>query len=345
MDLSWETQRLVLRTPLRISRGATRCKDVALVHLEHDGLVGHGEAPATAYYQQPLEVIVAALGKLGRELSAEQDPFAALVWLDAQVSRPPNLPVVHAALDAALHDWIGKRIGMPVHRFLGVPGGPFETAYTISIGAPEEAAQSADAAFAAGYRTLKLKVGLPSLDADRELVRAVRDAAPAARLLLDANGGWPTQQAAERLAALAPFEPILVEQPVAPGQLAALRELRGRTSVRIWADEDAQSAADIPGLWGAVDGVNVKLTKCGGVRQALAMIQTARAVGMGVMLGCVVCSSLGMAPSFHLAGLADYLDLDGHLLLEQDPWTGLGTATRLEPGTEAGLGVRPSPHL
>ena len=338
MQLTWETGRLSLRNPLRISRGTTSYKDVVVVRLEHAGLEGCGEAAATNYYEQPLEVIVAALGELHTEIIDLADPFAALPWLDSLARRRARQPTVVAALDAAIHDWIGKRCSQPVHRLLGAPGGPFQTAYTISLGSPGEAAAAAAAAYMAGHRILKLKVGLPTPEEDRTLVEAVRVNAPDVRLLLDANGGWPTAEARQRLIAVADFEPALVEQPLAPGQLDALRRMRAASSVPIYADEDALTAADIPRLWDVVDGVNVKLTKCGGIRPALAMIHAARAARLGVMLGCVVSSSLGLAPSVHLAGLADHLDLDGHLLLEHDPWSGLGTETRLECGGP-GLGV------
>jgi L-alanine-DL-glutamate epimerase-like enolase superfamily enzyme len=180
---------------------------------------------------------------------------------------------------------------------------------------------------------------LPLLEQDRDLVSAVRAAAPTATLYLDANGGWPPDEAPARLAALLPFQPALIEQPIAPGQLEALRRLHDVAAVPVIADEDACTARDVPRLWGAVDGVNVKLSKCGGLRQAMVMIHTARAAGLQVMLGCVVSSSLGLAPSVHLAPLADYLDLDGHLLLADDPWAGLGKDIALCSSSLPGFGV------
>jgi L-alanine-DL-glutamate epimerase-like enolase superfamily enzyme len=282
------------------------------------------------------------------ELTRLADPFAALVWLDDLAVRRAAQPAIVAAIDSAVHDWIGKRISQPVHRLLGASGGPFQTAYTISIATPEEAGAAAHTACAAGHRILKLKVGLPTPGADRDLVAAVRSAAPGAKLLLDANGGWPVDEARQRLAVVADFDPVLVEQPLPPGQLDELRTLRAFSQVPIYADEDALTPADVPRLWELVDGVNIKLCKCGGIRPALAMIHAARAAGLGVMLGCVVSTSLGLAPSVHLAGLADHLDLDGHLLLEQDPWAGIGDELELRPSGESGLGVwaiHPSPGV
>jgi L-alanine-DL-glutamate epimerase-like enolase superfamily enzyme len=344
MQLTWSVDRLGLRTPLRISRGATSFKDLVVLELEHDGLVGYGEAAATRYYRQPLDSLLAGLAELRSELSDLADPFAGLAWLDDLAMRRPDQPVLLAALDAAMHDWIGKQVWQPVHRLLGLPGGPFQTAFTLSISSPSEAAAAARVACSLGRRVLKLKVGLPTVEEDRALVAAVREAAPDASLYLDANGGWPPDEAPRRLAAVAAFRPALLEQPLAAGHLEELRAMRSTSDVPIFADEDALTAADVPRLWGVVDGINVKLTKCGGIRPALAMIHAARAAHLQVMLGCVVSSSLGMAPSVHLAGLADYLDLDGHLLLEHDPWEGLGSDTQLRLGGGPGLGIRPSTH-
>src|ERR1700737_1457094 len=131
MQLTWSVDRLALRTPLRISRGTTTFKDLVVVELEHDGLVGYGEAAATLYYRQPLDSLLVGLAELRTELDDLTDPYAGLAWLDHLVVRRGDQPVLVAALDVALHDWIGKQIWQPVHRFLGLPGGPFQTAFTL----------------------------------------------------------------------------------------------------------------------------------------------------------------------------------------------------------------------
>jgi L-alanine-DL-glutamate epimerase-like enolase superfamily enzyme len=340
MHLTWSVERFALRVPFRISRASISDKELVVVALEHDGLVGYGEAAATAYYSQEMPAIEATLSSIATLLAEWVTPFDLLCGLDGLNKRFADQPVTLAALDAAAHDWIGKRLDLPVWRFLGTgPTRHRSTALTLGIAEPDEAAAAARLAVERGAEILKLKVGLPSLDQDRDLVAAVRAAAPAATLYLDANGGWPADAAAARIAALLPFQPALIEQPIPPGQVDALRRLHATTPVPIIADEDACTARDIPRLWGAVDGVNVKLSKCGGLRQAVAMIHTARAAGLRVMLGCVVSSSLGLAPSVHLAPLADYLDLDGHLLLGEDPWAGLGDGVALSSSTLPGLGV------
>jgi L-alanine-DL-glutamate epimerase-like enolase superfamily enzyme len=339
MDLTWTLEHLPLRVPLRISRASVAVKEAVVVALEHDVLVGFGEATATSYYRQSVDSIVETLAMLRRLLIGLRDPFDALAELDGWAEQLADQPVTVAALDAAVHDWIGKRLELPMWRYLGLrPGGVRQTAFTVGIDAPDAAAAAARGVAENGCTILKLKVGLPSADDERDLVAAVRRAAPTATLYLDANGGWPVDDAERRIDALLPFAPALIEQPIAPGQPECLRRMRGH--VPIIADEDARTPCDVPRLWGAVDGINVKLAKCGGVRQALAMVHAARAAGMQVMLGCVVSSSLGLAPSVMLAPLADYLDLDGHLLLANDPWTGLGDSVALLPSEASGLGVQ-----
>ncbi|HEU4326496.1 MAG TPA: dipeptide epimerase [Roseiflexaceae bacterium] len=341
MELSWSVERLALQQPLRISRGSMSERDAVVVELRHGGLVGYGEAVASAYYRQDALAITRALAEIAPQVAALRDPFDLLGLLDEQNERRPKQCGTLAALDAAAHDWIGKTLGLPVHRLLGLdPRRLRPTALTLGITDPETAAAAAREAAARGFPVLKLKVGLPSPDHERALVAAVRAAAPEAELYLDANGGWTPDEAPERIERLLPFGPALVEQPIAPGQIERLAELSARSALPLIADEDAVLPGDVPRLWGAVAGVNIKLNKCGGIRQALRMAHAARAAGLRVMLGCMVSSSLGIAPAAQIAPLADYLDLDGHLLLRRDPWTGLGGAGgQLELAGSPGLGV------
>ena len=344
MRLTWEAQPLRLKAPFRIARSTTRSKDAVLVRLDHDGLVGYGEAVASRYYRQDLAAILDTLNDLADVITGLTDPFALRDAPDILAARCPGQTSTLAALDAAAYDWIGKRTGRPVHDLLGLasPNGR-PTALTLGIDAPEATARLARAAAASGAPILKLKVGLATLDEDRALVAEVRAGAPDATLYLDANGGWSPEDASERIAALAEFRPALVEQPIAPGQLDALARISAASPVPVVADEDANTFDDIPRLAGRVAGVNVKLIKCGGLHPALTMIRAARAAGLQVMLGCMVSSSLGIAPAAHLADLADYLDLDGHLFLAHDPWRGLDAlGGRLSLAERPGLGVERS---
>jgi L-alanine-DL-glutamate epimerase-like enolase superfamily enzyme len=242
-----------------------------------------------------------------------------------------------------VYDWVGKSMGQPVWCVLGArsPAGR-QTAISLGINAPDAVEAQARGATAEGFSILKLKVGLPDPEDDYALVAAARRGAPDAELYLDANGAWGPEEAIRRIELLIPFGLSLVEQPIAPGQLDELARVASSVPVPIVADEDAIGVEDVERLAGVVAAVNVKLVKCGGLQQGLSMIQAARQRGLGVMLGCMTASTLGMAPSVHLAGLADYLDLDGHFDLLHDPWDGIGgRAAVLRPSGAPGLGVRP----
>lgn len=341
MQLTWSSEVLRLRSPFRIARSTTVSKEAIVVRLEHNGVTGYGEAVASIYYHQSRTAIEETLTSIQQRLDQLADPFDLLAALDRLITAYPTQPAALAALDAAVHDWIGCSLGLPVHRFLGIdPHVRLITAFTLGITAPAAIEQDAAAAVAAGQPIIKLKVGLPTLAEEVALLEALRRGAPDVTLYLDANGGWTSEQANERIAVLAAYRPTLIEQPIAPGQLDALAHLSDRSPVPLFADEDALGVSSIPRLWNVVSGVNIKLPKCGGIRPALAMIHAARSGGLQVMLGCMVASSLGLAPAVQLAPLADHLDLDGHLLLAHDPWMGLsGAHGQLRLTDLSGLGV------
>lgn len=339
MELSWRTYPLELREPLRISRATMARRDAVQVSLCHDGVTGRGEVVTSAYLGLDLGGIDAQLTRI--RARAHRDPQRLLADLPSLADELAVAPGVRAAVDTAVHDLLGRRADVPVHRLLGLPGGrPVGTAYTVGLVPPDDAAAAARRLVAAGFRVLKVKAG--SAD-DLARVAAVRAAAPAARLLLDPNGGWTAEQTVRLLDAMARYGPEAVEQPIPPGTPDQLAWISARTPVPIVADEDARTVADVERLAGAVAGVNVKLAKCGGIRPALEIAAAAGRHGMDVMLGCLVASSLGIAPALHLADLARWTDLDGHLLLAHDPWTGIGGHDgSLRLSGEPGLGVAPT---
>ena len=305
------------------------------LELEHDGVVGFGEVVTSVYYG----LDVARIGELVEDLRGviENSEPADLI---AQLGEHPTAPGVRAAVDAALHDLLAKTRGVPVHELVGAPPPRrVPTACTIGITSLPESVRAAESLARRGFELIKIKVGA----GDGELARiaAIRAAAPRARLLLDPNGAWEPDQAVRMLTAAHGHGVEAVEQPIAAGTPQLLVEVARQSPVPVIADEDAADVADVRALGGGVHGVNIKLAKCGGIAAALEIITAAQESDVDVMLGCLVASSLGIAPAVHLAGHARWVDLDGHLLLAHDPWTGIGGVDGLlQPEGDTGLGVR-----
>ncbi|ANZ40573.1 dipeptide epimerase [Lentzea guizhouensis] len=323
MKVDWEVYGLELSTPLRISRSVMSRRDAVRVIVEHDGQHGHGEVVTSTYYQLDVQAITSRLNRLRPVLADADSPETALDVLHADETIPAG---VRAAVDAALHDLLGLRQNVPAHVLLGTKEWQdTPTAYTIGITAPDDAAAQAASLTERGFSLLKVKVGA---DPERDVATtvAIRAAAPDARLVLDPNGGWSPDETVRVVERLTAAGVVLdaVEQPIPPGTPDALAWVHERCPAPLIADEDAATVADVRKLAGAVDGINIKLAKCGGLRPALDIVSAAREGGLDVMLGCLVASSLGIAPAVHLAGHARWADLDGHLLLAHDPWSGIG---------------------
>ncbi len=248
-------------------------------------------------------------------------------------------PVARPLLDGALHDWIGKRLGVPLWRLLGLSPRAPHTSFTIGIDTVEGTRDRVRRALE--FRALKVKVGGAE---DLERLEAVRAEAPDATIRVDANEGWTLDAARDLMPELIRLGVEFVEQPFPAADtdsFNALKDLHPRLPVIL--DEGCQNLADVGPAAAYADGVNVKLAKSGGVREAVRMIHAARALGLHVMLGCMVESQLGVAPAAAIASLADWVDLDGHLLLAEQPFTGLRFEDgRVLPSAEPGLGVAPA---
>ncbi|MGW4893238.1 dipeptide epimerase [Kitasatospora sp. NPDC004240] len=347
MRLDVRTVRLQLAEPLRISRSVMAHRDAVQLALRHGGLTGHGEAVSSTHLRLPTSRILRELDDVRPALERFPDPEQALVELQRGDARFKELPAgVLAAVEAALLDLVGKRAGAPVHQLLGsLAPVAAPTARTIGICEPALAAVQADRLAAAGFRLLKVKAGSPDPAEDLARVRAVHEAAPAVRLLLDPNGAWTAEQALRLIPAFAEAGVEAVEQPITPGHPDALAAVAARSPLPVIADEDAVTVEDAARLAGRVQGVNVKLAKCGGVHRALRIEQALRGSGTELMLGCLAASSLGIAPAVHLADRARWVDLDGHLLLAHDPWQGIGGADgTVRTPDRGGLGVLPTPN-
>jgi L-Ala-D/L-Glu epimerase len=336
VELRATTRSLALSEEFGIARGSRTTQSVVQVELEHEGVVGRGEAAPVYYRGESVESAAEFLTEAAPPLIGD-DPFA-LEAIEGRLEDVDGEAAGKAALDAALHDWIGKRLGLPLWRLLGLSPDAPHTSYTIGIDSLEGTRDRARRA--RGFRSLKVKVGGTEDLARLEAVRKESDAA----LRVDANEGWTLESAGELMPELIRLGVELVEQPFPAADIDSflgLRQLSPRLPVVV--DEGCHDLRDVAPAAAYADGINVKLAKSGGVREAVRMIHAARALGLRVMLGCMVESQLGVAPAAAIASLADWVDLDGHLLLADEPFTGLRLEDgRVLPGTGPGLGVAPA---
>jgi L-Ala-D/L-Glu epimerase len=329
VQLRPSTSTIPLAEPFGIARGTRTEQRVVRVEVEAEGVVGMGEA-APIYYRG--ETVESALAFL-ELVEPPSDPYD----LEAALPREGDA-AGRSALDAALHDWVGRRLSIPVWRLLGLSrlAAP-PTSYTIGIDTVEGTRDRVRRAQA--FSALKLKVGGREDLARLEAVRAESTAS----LRVDANEGWTLEEARELMPVLVGLGVELVEQPFPARDLESfrsLRELEARPPVIV--DEGCHDLRDVAGVSDYADGINIKLAKSGGLREAVRMAHAARALGLGVMLGCMVESQLGIAPAAQIGSLADWVDLDGHLLLGEEPFTGLEfDSGRVLPSDGPGLGVEP----
>jgi L-Ala-D/L-Glu epimerase len=334
MNLNAQALDLTLETPFRIARGVQHAAENVLVQLEADDMVGWGEAAPRPYYGEQRESVLVALSYLQDTLG--DDPMRIADIFDAMEHTLGYNMSAKAAIDMALYDLAGQRLGVPVFQLLGLnPERTPHTSFTIGIDAPEAMARRAHEA--REHPILKIKLGTPN---DLEIVRAIRGATNAT-LRVDANAAWTPKEAVRAINALEPYDIEFVEQPVAAHDLAGLRFVREHVSLPIIADESCVTFNDVARVAECADGINIKLMKCGGISQALKMIHAARAHGMRVMLGCMIESSLAITAAAHLSPLVDYADLDGPLLISDDPFDGVHVeAGKLILSDRPGLGVR-----
>ena len=336
-QLRMEIEVLELRTkhPFIIARGGQSDYRTVWVRLkDKDGNEGWGEAAPTKFYGETTETVLAALDTYGTQLP--DDPFdleeAERRW---ELALHRN-PAARAALSSALHDLVGKRLGVPVYRLWGLdPTKAPRSTFTIGLDTPEK--MQAKVREAEQYPILKIKLGT---DHDVDILRTIRDATDR-EIRVDANCGWTLKQTVQMLPVLEEFGVTVLEQPLPPDQLDGLAEIRRRAEIPVIADESCEGAAHIPPLVGKVDGINIKLAKCGSLREAIRMIAIARAHGMTVMVGCMIESSIGITAAAHFTPLVDIVDLDGAALLADDPFVGAtsdGGQVSLPSGL--GLGVR-----
>src|SRR5882672_7446234 len=315
MQLRFEPLDLHTVFEFRIAHGARHAHRNLIVRIEHEGIEGLGEAAPSHYYGETPATVTAALTEWAPLLG--DDPFA----LDAIEQRLDGAlqgnGSARAAVEMALHDWIGKKIGKPTWKVLGLdPARTPRSCVTLGMASPDEMERKLETV--KDFPLIKVKLGAPG---DVENLKRIR-ARYKGKLQVDANTAWNAADAVKVLRQIEPLEIELVEQPVPRGDLDGLRWVRERSPIPVFADESAHTLADVGALAGRVDGVNLKIMKSGGIREMQRMIHAARAHGMKIMLGSMVETSLALSASAQLAPLVDYLDLDGHWLLRDDPFDG-----------------------
>jgi L-Ala-D/L-Glu epimerase / N-acetyl-D-glutamate racemase len=342
MKLSHQTIELNPTHPFVIARGGYSHHRNVIVRLtDDDGVEGYGEAAPNRYYGESVSTVIAALGQF-KPVLERADPFS-LESIESHLNRVlRGNASAKGAISSALHDLMGKRLGLPVYRIWGLDAATApQSSFTIAIAENHELERRV--VEAREYPILKIKLGT---DRDTEIVRIIRNAAPEKRLRVDANAAWMAKHAVRMSDFLAEQGVEMLEQPVAANDIEGLRFVRKRSKLPVFADESCLVASDVARLAGAVDGINIKLAKCGSLREAMRMVHAARALDMQVMAGCMIESSLGISAIAQISPLLDYADFDGAALLSSDPFRGVsidGGSIRLSDGP--GLGATPAPSV
>ena len=328
---------LKLTTPFRISRGVQNTSPNVIVQITHNEYTGYGEASPAEYYGERPETVLACISAFAGNLG--DDPFL----IEDVMSRLDYVirlnPAAKAAVDMALYDLVGKILHVPVYKLLGLnPAHTPHTSFTLGIDTPDNMRKKA--LLARDYPIFKVKVGTKH---DLDNLKAIREVS-SATIRVDANTAWTPKEAIKMINELAPYNIEFVEQPIAAHDLAGLRLIRDNVPIPIIADESCVNIEDIPRLAECVDGINLKLMKSYGINYLLKMIHVARAHNLRIMLGCMIESSLAITAAAHLTPLVDYADLDGNLLIDNDPYEGVKVANgKLLLPDKPGLGVQNAP--
>lgn len=321
LETEFERVTLPLEFPFTIARGTSEETENVIVRVGDGEHTGIGGAAPSAHYGETAATVEAVLPALLEIVEEVGDPHE-LARIERRMAERVNLnPAARCAVSIALHDLVAKRLDLPLYRYWGLdPEDLPETSYTIGIDDTGAMREKTATARDRGYGTLKIKLGTGR---DEEIIETVRDEAPDATIRVDANEAWSPREAVRKIDALADYGVEFVEQPVPAGNPEGMRFVRERAALPIAADESCVTLADVPQVAEIADIANVKLMKCGSLREARAMFEAARAHGLETMLGCMTESDASIAAACHLAPLLDYADLDGSLLLAEDPYDGV----------------------
>lgn len=322
IDTDYRTLSLELARPFTIARGTTETTDNVVVEITDDGgHTGIGAAAPSRHYGETAETVTSVLPRLLDVVERVDDPHAiAEIEAECRTVVERN-PAARAAVSTAVHDLAAKRVGLPLYRYWGLdPADSIETSYSLGIDDPDTVREKAEDAVDNGFDVLKLKLGT---DNDRALVEAVRDAAPAARLRVDANEAWTPKEAIRNAEWLTDYDVEFIEQPVPADNPTGLATVHANSPLPIAVDESLETAADVQRVADRADIANLKLMKCGGLMEARRIIAAADAMGLELMCGCMLETNAAIAAASHLTPLLDYADLDGSVLLADDPITGV----------------------
>lgn len=333
MELRYQAQRLGLNHQFTVARSSKAYAENVFLTLRADGVVGYGEAAPSYFFHESAVTIAQFYDAL--QSSFQEMNVADAEWLERLVRPAAGNYAAKAGLNIAMFDLIGKLAGRPLYElFHSAPAATLMTSFTIGIDRLEVI--KAKVLAAEPFPVLKIKLGTPE---DYQIIETVRSLTPKP-LRIDANEGWTREEAVAKINWLAHQNVELVEQPVPANDLDGLKYVRERVSLPVFADESLRTSADLVQLAGKVDGVNIKLMKCGGLSEAIRMVRQARELQLKTMIGCFIESSLAITAAAHIAALFDYIDLDGALLLKADPFRGVQiTNGVLSLPTAAGLGV------
>lgn len=343
MQIEFQPITVKKRFPLTISYASATQSTNVWLKIHHDGIEGWGEA--SPFNAQGNLVTTEIILNTLREFAPQLEKFTPYQRQEiAAIIEQAHLPSsVQAAIDVALYDWLGKKTGLPLWQMWGLDLNRIQpTSVTIGINTPV-AAQERTLAWLeyADIQVLKVKLGNPTgIDSDKQMLTAIREVAPHQELFVDANGGWTLEDAIAMGKWLADLGIKYIEQPLPRGQEAQLHQLKNHQPLPIFIDESCFNCTDILRLAPHIDGINIKLMKCGGLTPAMQMIQVARACGLQIMFGCYSDTALVNTAAAQLSPLADYLDLDSHLNLINDPFCGaIFHQGRVVPNSSCGLGV------
>lgn len=319
MKLSWKPYTLQLKHVFAIANSSRTETAVVLTQIEHEGVVGFGEASLPPYLPETQESVSRFLAKV--DLSKFSDPLQLEdIWDYLNQLEEGNM-AAKAAVDIALHDLAGKLIGQPWHRLWGLnPEKAPDTTYTIGIDSDEKVKEKTREV-ATDFHILKVKLGRSEAE-DKAMIAAIRSVSDLP-IAIDANQGWKTvNQALEMIGWLQEKGAVMIEQPMQKNDLDNIAQVTAQSPLPIFADESVQGLADVAKLKGIFTGINIKLMKCGGMREAWKMANLAKCLGMQVMIGCMTETSCAISAASQLAPLADFADLDGALLISNDCYSG-----------------------